>query len=48
MVLGQILPGVPVWRMGDESRYPGLVYIIFPGNVGSASSIGDVVEMLKR
>lgn len=48
MVLGQILPGVPVWRMGDESRYPGLVYIIFPGNVGSASSIGDVVKMLKR
>ncbi|NDJ62419.1 MAG: hypothetical protein GYB67_14925 [Chloroflexi bacterium] len=47
MVLGQILPGVPVWRLGDESRYPGLVYIIFPGNVGDACSIADVVNRLK-
>jgi uncharacterized protein YgbK (DUF1537 family) len=48
MVLGQILPGVPVWRLGGESRYPGLVYIIFPGNVGDACSIADVVNLLKK
>jgi uncharacterized protein YgbK (DUF1537 family) len=33
-VLGQIIPGVPVWRTGAESRVPDLVYIVFPGNVG--------------
>jgi len=34
LVLGQILPGVPVWQLGAETRYPGLGYIVFPGNVG--------------
>jgi uncharacterized protein YgbK (DUF1537 family) len=47
LVMGQILPGVPVWRMGEESRYPGMVYIIFPGNVGAPESIAQVVSMLK-
>ncbi|HEX5690959.1 MAG TPA: four-carbon acid sugar kinase family protein [Roseiflexaceae bacterium] len=48
MVLGQILPGVPVWRLGDESRYPGLVYVVFPGNVGGPEALADVVELLHR
>lgn len=39
MVLGQILPGVPVWLPGPESRYPGMPYIVFPGNVGDAQSL---------
>jgi uncharacterized protein YgbK (DUF1537 family) len=38
-VLGQILPGVPVWRAGPESRYPGLGYIVFPGNVGGTDAL---------
>jgi uncharacterized protein YgbK (DUF1537 family) len=46
LVLGQILPGVPVWQLGPESRYPGMVYIVFPGNVGGPSSLADVVDML--
>ncbi len=33
-VMGQILPGVPVWKLGRESKYPGMPYVIFPGNVG--------------
>ncbi|MEG1720631.1 MAG: four-carbon acid sugar kinase family protein, partial [Pseudoflavonifractor sp.] len=33
-VLGQIRPGIPVWRTGPESRFPGVPYVIFPGNVG--------------
>lgn len=45
-VLGQILPGVPVWRLGGESRYPDLPYIVFPGNVGDGSALVSVVEML--
>jgi uncharacterized protein YgbK (DUF1537 family) len=48
MVLGQILPGVPVWQLGSESRYPGLVYIVFPGNVGGERALADVVHKLKQ
>ena len=45
-VLGQIGPGVPVWRTGPESRFPGIPYIIFPGNVGGDTTLRDVVEKL--
>jgi uncharacterized protein YgbK (DUF1537 family) len=47
LVLGQILPGVPVWRLGPESRYPDLVYIVFPGNVGGPSALAEVVAALR-
>jgi uncharacterized protein YgbK (DUF1537 family) len=47
LVLGQILPGVPVWRLGLESRHPGLDYIVFPGNVGDAYSLVSIVDALK-
>ena len=46
-VLGQVLPGVPVWRLGPQSRWPGLPYVVFPGNVGELSSVADVVQMLR-
>ena len=42
-VLGQIVPGVPVWRCGAESRFPDLVYIVFPGNVGAPESLAEIV-----
>jgi uncharacterized protein YgbK (DUF1537 family) len=45
-VLGQILPGVPVWRLGSESRFPGIPYIVFPGNVGGPTALADVVKKL--
>lgn len=47
LVLGQILPGVPVWQLGIESRYPGLCYIVFPGNVGGPEALADIVRTLK-
>jgi uncharacterized protein YgbK (DUF1537 family) len=47
MVLGQILPGVPVWRLGAETRYPGLSYIVFPGNVGGPDALSEVVTALR-
>jgi uncharacterized protein YgbK (DUF1537 family) len=28
-VAGQILPGVPVWVLGEESRFPGAAYVFF-------------------
>lgn len=45
-VLGQIKPGIPVWRTGDESRFPGVPYIIFPGNVGEEATLREIVELL--
>jgi uncharacterized protein YgbK (DUF1537 family) len=47
MVVGQILPGVPVWELGLESRYPGMPYIVFPGNVGGPDAMAEVVTGLK-
>ena len=44
-VLGQVQAGVPVWELGPESRFPGMRYVVFPGNVGSADSL---VELLRR
>ena len=38
-VLGQILPGVPVWELGRETRFAGLTYVVFPGNVGDADAL---------
>ncbi len=40
-VLGQLLPGVPVWQLGPETKFPGLDYVIFPGNVGGADGLLD-------
>ena len=48
MVRGQILPGVPVWQLGPESRHPGLTYIVFPGNVGGPEALVEVVDALKN
>lgn len=45
-VLGQIQPGIPVWRTGPESRFPGLPYIIFPGNVGEIDTLKNVIQTL--
>lgn len=44
-VMGQILPGVPAWRLGEESRFPGLVYVVFPGNVGERDALAEVVRI---
>ena len=45
-VLGQAQPGIPVWHTGEESKFPGLSYIIFPGNVGQVSTLRTIVEAL--
>jgi len=47
MVLGQILPGVPVWELGPETRFPGLPYVVFPGNVGGPQALAEAVAILK-
>jgi uncharacterized protein YgbK (DUF1537 family) len=47
IVKGQIIPGVPVWRLGEGSRFPGMSYIVFPGNVGGETAMTDVVQALR-
>lgn len=47
LVPGQALPGVPVWRLGPETRFPGLGYIVFPGNVGDDSALATLVARLR-
>jgi uncharacterized protein YgbK (DUF1537 family) len=46
MVMGQVLPGVPAWRLGPETRWPGMAYIVFPGNVGDDDALADIRQRL--
>jgi uncharacterized protein YgbK (DUF1537 family) len=46
-VLGQILPGIPVWRLGSESRFPDRPYVVFPGNVGADDSLSKAIQILR-
>jgi len=46
LVLGQVLPGIPVWLTGPESRFPNTPYVIFPGNVGDEDGLKKIAEML--
>lgn len=46
-VAGQIKPGVPVWKTGAESKFPGIAYVIFPGNVGTTMTLRETVEILE-
>jgi uncharacterized protein YgbK (DUF1537 family) len=46
-VLGQAIPGIPIWRTGRESRWPGLIYVVFPGNVGGPDALAEMVEILR-
>jgi uncharacterized protein YgbK (DUF1537 family) len=47
-VLGQAIAGVPIWRAGAESRWPGLVYVVFPGNVGGPGTLADMIAILRQ
>jgi len=46
LVKGQIRPGIPVWQTGEESTFPGLPYVIFPGNVGAEDDLYRIAETL--
>jgi uncharacterized protein YgbK (DUF1537 family) len=47
MVMGQIQPGIPVWKLGEESAFPGIPYVIFPGNVGGEDTLKRAAEILR-
>ena len=41
-----MVPGVPVWKCGPETKMPGLPYVVFPGNVGAADDLARVVAKM--
>jgi len=41
------LPGIPVWQLGPETRWPGLAFVVFPGNVGGSDALCQLVTMLR-
>jgi uncharacterized protein YgbK (DUF1537 family) len=48
-VAGQMLPGtISVWILPEDSAFPGLPYVIFPGNVGEAGTLAEVIQRLAR
>ena len=47
IVRGQILPGIPVWQPDATSLFPGLPYVVFPGNVGGDDALLAAVSKLE-
>ena len=47
-VLGAVIPGVPVWQMDDKSKFPGIIYVVFPGNVGDDISLEEVCRKFEN
>ena len=43
-VLGQIIPGVPVWKLEDCRPFPGLIYMPFPGNLGGDDAVFNAIQ----
>lgn len=44
VILGPVIPGVPVWQMDAESKFPGIIYVVFPGNVGDETALLEVCK----
>jgi len=47
LAIGQIIDGVPVWRLGEEARWPDIPYVVFPGNVGGDEALLRAVKVLQ-
>ncbi|WP_340019925.1 four-carbon acid sugar kinase family protein [Paenibacillus sp. FSL H3-0457] len=46
-VLGQVAAGIPVWLTGEEAKFSGIPYIVFPGNVGGERALLETVEKIE-
>ncbi|KAH8175175.1 NAD-binding of NADP-dependent 3-hydroxyisobutyrate dehydrogenase domain-containing protein [Sarocladium implicatum] len=45
LVVGQAAPGVPLWRCDEEtSRHRSVPFVVFPGNVGTETTLAEIVE----
>ena len=47
-VAGQMLQGIiSAWILPEDSDYPGLPYVVFPGNVGDEDALAKVIQKLR-
>ncbi|KAG4291288.1 hypothetical protein FPRO06_03174 [Fusarium proliferatum] len=45
LIVGQAAPGVPLWRCNEEtSRHRSVPFVVFPGNVGTETTLAEIVE----
>lgn len=44
LIVGQLQPGVPVWEIGQESKFPGMRYVVYPGNVGTPLGLAEALN----
>ncbi|KAI9148046.1 putative uncharacterized oxidoreductase ygbj protein [Paramyrothecium foliicola] len=45
MIVGQAASGVPLWRCDEpSSKWAGIPYVVFPGNVGSNDTLYELVK----
>ena len=42
------MAGVPLLKLGPESRHPRVLYIVFPGNVGDSKAVAELVQSWAR
>ncbi|MEI7024832.1 four-carbon acid sugar kinase family protein [Paenibacillus sp. y28] len=47
LVLGQVAAGIPVWLTGNEAKFSGIPYIVFPGNVGGERTLLETVQKIE-
>jgi uncharacterized protein YgbK (DUF1537 family) len=47
LILGPVIPGVPVWQMDAKSNFPAILYVVFPGNVGDEAALLEVCKKLE-
>lgn len=45
-VLGQVYPGVSVWEPERSSGLYGIPFVVFPGNVGDAGTLKEILEIM--
>ena len=45
-VIGQVAPGISVWKLKEETKFPGMAYVVFPGNVGTDEALAQVILLL--
>jgi uncharacterized protein YgbK (DUF1537 family) len=48
LIVGQVIPGVPIWKLEEKSKFPGITYVVFPGNVGDTNSLAKVCEVFSN
>ena len=45
-VMGQILPGIPVWKFDEPAKHAGMIFVVFPGNVGGDDALYKAYQKL--